>query len=99
MIGPGRISALEDTLHKRALGQREEGSHIPWMSSGRMSAMYRRSDAAALLPESSQTSPHTAATSASSSDFAMNAVGIAWRNGQHIAHHEPGRSTGHRTRS
>lgn len=49
----------------------------PWMISGRMSAMYNRSDAAALLRESSQTSPHTAATSEASSDFAMNAVGIA----------------------
>ena len=39
--------------------------------------MYSRSAAAALLPESSQTSVHTGATSASSSDFAMNAVGIA----------------------
>ena len=48
------------------------------MSIGRMSAMYSRSDAAALLPESSQTSVHTTATSAASSDFAMNAVGIAW---------------------
>ena len=47
------------------------------MSRGKMSAMYSRSAAAALLPESSQTSAHTAATSDSSSDFAINAVGIA----------------------